>query len=224
MQRTRLFIHPAKKQLMKSFQRRFIRFLSIVFLISPLLSLAQSNAYHSRYEATKHYMNGWRMGVGLTQGSLLNPKFSQAVQNGQIRINNGFNYELAYTMFPVNINLTHFSTQYNLSAFEGQSATAYHIGNELGISVALIHSLQYFYPYLGIGYQKTVLGIWVSTTENEPDKVYSVKAITGSVLKLGACLKLSNFEFKAEYRTRYPIQADTQDGYNLYSIQLFYKF
>lgn len=194
-----------------------------------LLFLGTSLQAQSGLQKTKRHVDGLSIGFGMMRGEFLTPHFRQQVNNEQISREWAWSGEIAYTYFPFIFNLTGFATRFELDRFANfREVTMLHTGGEIGASVALLHNVKYFYPYVGLGYQLSYAGVSMNFLggENEDTNVpYHSTNMSTPVYKIGA--SLTPFEWlrvSGEYRAPLNLGDSEKANFSIFGIQLFFKF
>ena len=201
--------------------------LTILLFIHGLMLQAQL-VPKSKFEQVKDHVDGFGLGGGLMIGNLLNRKFVNSVQNGEIKIEPAASLEMEYNKFPFAINFSLFSSKFSLNSSSAQGLVARHTGGEIGVTTALIHSLKRFFPYSGLAAQKGVIGTGILFTglkdKENSSTPYSVKDLSSVVFKFGAYYQpIDYMAIKLEYRSQLKLSNEPL-GFNFYSLQVIFKY
>ena len=177
------------------------------------------NTYaQSKYNLTKQELQEFRVGVGATYTQWLNNSYYQKVQNNDISASPGFSILMSRNYFPFKVDVilfdSHFKTDENKYRFTGF---------ELGTALQLNPFFKTVMPYVGVAYQKAMLGngfLIYGIKDEDSDDPLNVMNINGLYSKLGIDFNFRKFGINIEYKNSFIKNFHNEQ----YSLFLFYKY
>jgi hypothetical protein len=143
----------------------------------------------SRMALVKKHTNGLAIGFGLMRGDFFNERYRLQIISDELNPKFAWSSELIYIRFPIIFNLTGFCTKFQIANYEGiDNVPLLHTGVEIGTSLALVHSIRYGYPYIGVGYQYGFVGTgikWLGKQDSKSEYPYSSSKISSPIYKIG---------------------------------------
>lgn len=201
-----------KKSQLCTFYSPFVLF----FIFFTFLSL---NTYaQSKYKVTKQELQEFRVGLGATYTQWLNSTYNQKFQSKDITASPGFSILMSRNYFPFKIDAilfdSHFKTKEDKYRFTGF---------ELGSALQLNPFFKTIMPYVGIAYQKAVLGngfLIYGIKDEDSDDPLNVMKINGFYTKVGIDFNFRKFGINLEYKNSF-IKNFHNEQFCLF---LFYKY
>jgi len=199
----------------------------IIFFLLSILAISLDA--QTDFQKNKDYHDGFCISVGYSHSSFLNPLFSKSLSDKEIRRSGGFNLGTQYIRLPLLIDAFLFTSSFKTDILPkdvfGGETQIYHRGLEVAASVSLIHSIKYFIPYAGIGYQTANLET-PSITEDSGNinKKESKVNVSSPIGKIGVLIRpYKNLGLKAEYKRSLSLDNNVT-AFNQIDVSIVFRF
>lgn len=201
-----------------------------LFVIVELFYLddlkAQLTYRPNSLERLSRSTRGFSLGIGTGITQISNSKYYSQVKSGQISPGIGFSLDAKYNKHPFSINLSLFSSNFSLESpnliDSDDEVNVKHTGMELGLNMALLHFTRWLVPFIGMGYQKSVLGsgiTWLGIEDEEKAEYLYVSNTSCPIIRAGCGIHISQINLEFVYKR----SLFTEKAFNQLSGSIFYN-